>query len=237
VGIKVFEFIRRADGVEVEDFERAWREHAHRIAGTPDLTRHIERLELNHRLPEDRGRPRHTLEVADAGFDGVAVSWFATLDACQALHAEPEFVRLTAAAERFLRPSSVSVITRDPEVIVDKPGRDRAGAKLLCILRHRDGLRLDEFHEHWLRVHGSLFQDIPELNDPLLGYDQNHGIDLPGAPFDGVTEQWFASLDAHVRSLDAPAHRSVVEPDVASFLDPPSIHFIMAGRPTVAIGA
>ena len=106
---------------------------------------------------------------------------------------------------------------------------------MLCILRRNEALDLDTFHEHWTTNHGGIFQTIPELTDPLLGYEQNHGLRDPNAAFDGVTEQWFESLDTFVESLAAPAHADVVSPDVAYMLDPSSINFIMAGKPTVVI--
>ena len=128
------------------------------------------------------------------------------------------------------------VVTEDPNVIVDTGRRDDAGAKMLCILHRNAGLDLDTFHKHWLENHGGLFQNIPGLREPLLGYDQNHGLRDPDAQFDGVTEQWFESLDTFVDSLSDPAVAEQVNPDVAYLLDPASIHFVMAGKPTVVIG-
>jgi hypothetical protein len=109
--------------------------------------------------------------------------------------------------------------------------------RLVCILRRNRALDLPRFHAHWLEHHGGLFRDVAELNQPLLAYDQNHGIDAPGAGYDGVTEQWFESLESWLRSLDVPAQRARVEPDVAYLLDPASIQFILAGPPTRAIPA
>ena len=105
----------------------------------------------------------------------------------------------------FREPDVATVVTRIGNVIV-KPagGAPNAGMSLICILRHNPALTLPEFHDHWLHHHGPLFQDIPELYDPLLGYEQNHGIDLPDAEYDGVTQQWFESLEAWVKSLEAP---------------------------------
>ena len=58
-------------------------------------------------------------------------------------------------------------------MIVDKPGgRERAGLKLVCILRRNKALDLTTFHDHWLRNHGGIFQNVPALNEPLLAYDQ-----------------------------------------------------------------
>ncbi len=237
--VKLFGFLKRAPGTTLAAFADYWeRQHAPAFAAIPAVAKHVRRYELYHRLAADEERARSDLEVADAGFDGVAVQWFDGLDALQAVRADPARQRLTAEdGPRYRDARAASVVTRAPDVIVGPPGgRPDAGMTLICILRRKPGLDLPEFHDHWLRHHGGLFQDIPELHDPLWGYEQNHGLDLPDASFDGVTQQWFASLTEWTRSLEAPAHREVVDPDVASFLDPEGVHFVVAGRPTVVIG-
>jgi len=131
---------------------------------------------------------------------------------------------------------SISVLTNEATRIVDKEGgRERAGLKLMCILRRNPALERPKFFQHWREHHGGLFKNVPELYEPLLAYDQNHGLVLEGAEFDGVTEQWFESLPAWVESMDVPATRDLIEPDVAYLLDPKSIQFILAGRPTVVV--
>jgi hypothetical protein len=95
---------------------------------------------------------------------------------------------------------------------------------------------LATFHDHWLHHHGGLFQNIPELRDPLGGYEQNHGLTIADAAYDGVTQQWFASFETWRTSLEAPAHEEVVAPDVAFFLDPGHLHFIIAGPPMRVTG-
>jgi hypothetical protein len=235
MGIKLFTFLRRKQGMTADAFHEHWRDvHARHIAETPELRRHIRRYELNHRLDQDEARDRQPGEVADLGFDGVAVLWFDSLADYEALRAEPAFVELAATdGPKFREPDRPTVVTHDPDTIVDKPGREDAGAKMLCILRRNAALDLPTFHAHWLENHGGLFQRIPELNGPLIGYDQNHGVELPDAEYDGVTEQWFADLDTFVTSLAVESHPKVVEPDVAYLLDPSSIQFVMAGKPTV----
>lgn len=237
MGIKLFEFLRRTRGTTPDQFHRYWSDvHAPKLADDPDLRRHVGRFELNHRLPDDSDRDRQEGEVGDAGWDGVAVLWFDSLDDLHALTAEPASAALRDDTSNFCADERLVVVTDDPDVIVSTPQRDEGEAKMLCILRRHPALDLDTFHEHWLRHHGGLFQTIPELNEPLWGYDQNHGLRDPDAAFDGVTEQWFESLDTFVASLAAASHASVVNPDVAYFLDPSSLHFIMAGKPTVVIG-
>jgi uncharacterized protein (TIGR02118 family) len=233
MGVKLFEFFRRVEGTTPDQFTQHWRTvHAPLITDEATLRRHVRRYELNIRLDADRAR-----DTADApGWDGVAVLWFDSVDDMRALSAEPAMEALRADAPNARADERLIVITAEPDTIIDTGHRAEAQAKMVCILRRTPGLDLDAFHAHWLNHHGGLFQTIPELRDPLWGYDQNHGLRDPNAAFDGVTEQWFESYDSFVESLRAPSHETVVNPDVASFLDPASINFIMAGQPIVALG-
>ncbi len=236
MGIKVFEFLRRKAGTTREQFHTDWRDvHGPMLANDPDLRRHVQRYELNHRLPLDAGRERTEAEVRDDGWDGVAVLWFDSMDELRALSAEPGMAAIRERAPGLHEDERLIVVTEDPEIIISTPSRDQAGAKMLCILRRNAALDLDTFHHHWLTHHGALFQNIPGLREPLLGYDQNHGLRDPSAAFDGVTEQWFESLDTFVQSLSVPEVADTVNPDVAYMLDPASIHFVMTGQPTVVI--
>jgi hypothetical protein len=237
MGIKLFEFGRRRDGLTADEFHARWAElYSGRQAGDPTLARHVQRCELNHRLAEDYVRDRYRPEGTGAGWDGVAVTWFDSLAALEAWQAEPAHAAFVDAQLELREPEQLVVVTHDPEPIVDKPERTDAGAKMVCILHRNAALDLATFHEHWLHHHGGLFQRIPELNEPLLAYDQNHGIDLPDADFDGVTEQWFTSYATFLGSLGVPAVETEVNPDVAHFLDQSSIEFVMAGPPTVVVG-
>jgi uncharacterized protein (TIGR02118 family) len=236
--VKLFAFLKHKAGTSSADFHQYWEDsHAPFLAETPELRRHIRRYELHHRLASDVDRERNDLEVADAGYDGVAVQWFDSLAEFQAMIDEPKFQEWAALdATRYRDPEFASVITAVPDVILGPAGGvPDAGLSMICILRRKPGWELPEFHDHWLHHHGGLFQNIPELREPLLGYEQNHGLPLPDAAYDGVTQQWFASLKEWTRALEEPKNREVVEPDVASFLDPSGVHFVLAGPPTVVI--
>lgn len=238
--IKLFTFVRRLPELTPEQFHEHWADvHAQHIADTPAIARHVRRYELNQRLPEDYARGRHTHEVEGEAFDGVAVFWFSDLDAYGAFVAEPALREFSAEdVPRFKHAEGPTVLTAEPDVIVERPGgREAAGLKMTCILRHHPGLDRETYHRHWLEHHGSLFQDVAELRDPLYAYDQNHGLDVPGATYDGVTEQWFESLPAWVASLDVPAVPEKVNPDTAYFLDLSAIRFVLSGPPRVVIGS
>jgi hypothetical protein len=129
------------------------------------------------------------------------------------------------------------VVTGDADVVLERPGgRAAASMKLLCLLRRKPGLDLPTFHDHWLHHHGGLFRDTPELREPMYAYDQSHGLDLPGARWDGVTEQWFGSIEEWASGLGIPARAELVVPDMAAFLDVADLVPVVAGRPTVVIG-
>lgn len=237
MGIKVFEFVRRAPGLSVDEFHRRWCEDwAATIAASDAGRTHLRRYELNLRLAADYHRDRHALEVADAGFDGVEVRWLESEAALAAFEGDPALA--TALAPRrsaLFAGGALSVVTADPEPILSGPGRERAGAKLICILRRNPALAFAPFHAHWKNHHGGLFQRLPALRDPILAYDQNHGLH-DGAPFDGVTEQWFADVATFAESLRAEENVTDVAPDVAYMLDPKGVHFILAGPPIVVVG-
>jgi hypothetical protein len=237
MGVKVFEFVRRAKGLTIAEFHRRWRDElAAEVAAVPTARRRLRRFELNPRLEADYRRDRHALEVADVGCDGVEVRWFDDRAALAAFEQDPELApRLAALRAHLFDGPTLRVVTADPDVIVDKPGRELAGAKLLCILRRNAALEAAPFHAHWKSHHGGLFQRIPELNEPLIAYDQNHGIETDAA-YDGVTEQWFADLATFGESLRPEANVTLVAPDVAYMLDPKSVHFLMAGPPVVLVG-
>jgi hypothetical protein len=239
MGIKLFEYLRRIPGTSREQFYTYWSEvHAPLLANDPNLARHVTRYELNLRLATDADRKRSDSEVHDGAWDGVAVLWFDSLDELRALGAEPGMEAIRESAKKLHQDEKLVVITDEPDIILPSPRRDEAGAKMLAIVRRNEANYPDNdaFHEHWLKHHGGLFQTIPELRDPLWGYDQNHALRELDQKFSGVTEQWFESLDAFIQSLSAPSVASEVNPDVATLLDPDNLHFVMAEKPRVVIG-
>jgi len=234
--IKLLQFVKRKPGVGSDDFQQQWRAQQQRFfAETPTARKLVARVELNHRIPEDYIRSRHDSEFDSPDWDGVAAYWFANRGDYDALLELPAFKAFSAAeCAQYRAEKTASVLAGDELIIVDKPGgRARAGLKLLCILHRNNALERKHFLKHWREHHGGLFQNVPELNEPVLAYDQNQGLE--DGEYDGVTEQWFVSLPEWIESLGVAANHELVEPDVAYMLDPNSIQFILAGRPTVVV--
>lgn len=236
--IRRFQFLRRAAGVAPEAFHAALAErHKALLAHSPDILRGVRGWELLHRLPEDYARERHQAELVEAPWDALSVvdlEGLELLAAFERLLAEGEHA---AGIRALLAAEQIGVITEAPTVIVSRlGGKQAAGLRLSAIVRRNRALAPSEFHRHWREHHGGLYQSVPALTDPVLAYEQNHGLDRPGDTHDGVTEQWFASLAAWVDSIGVPEQATLVEPDVAYFLDAGATAYLLTGSATRLAG-
>jgi uncharacterized protein (TIGR02118 family) len=111
--------------------------------------------------------------------------------------------------------------------------------RLTCLLRRKDGLTPAEFHAHWRDAHGPLIA-ASRSGSHVVRYEQHprplddyHGDGDPG--FDGVTVQWFESMDAyraHMAERDFPD----IWADIERFLDTDRLYFILTEHPRVVMG-
>jgi uncharacterized protein (TIGR02118 family) len=111
--------------------------------------------------------------------------------------------------------------------------------RLTCLLRRKAGLTPAEFHAHWRDVHGPLIA-ASRSGSHVLRYEQHPrpldeyaGDDDPG--FDGVTVQWFASMDEYKAHMAEPDFRDVWA-DVERFLDTGALHFVVTEHPRLVMG-
>jgi uncharacterized protein (TIGR02118 family) len=111
--------------------------------------------------------------------------------------------------------------------------------RLTCLLRRKEGLTPAEFHQHWREVHGPLIaqsvsgRHVVRYEQHPRPLDDYAGDDDPG--FDGVTVQWFDSMDdyrAHMAEPDFPE----IWTDIEHFLDTDRLHFVLTVHPRVVMG-
>lgn len=118
--VKLFAFLRRADGLSFEEFVEHWRDHhGPLIRDTPGLAQHIVRYEQH---------PRHRPDALSGskGIDGVAVQWFESIEGFVGFISAPEYRELIAPDERrFLDMDAVEfVICDEATVMIDGAIRD-----------------------------------------------------------------------------------------------------------------
>jgi uncharacterized protein (TIGR02118 family) len=111
--------------------------------------------------------------------------------------------------------------------------------RLTCLLRRKQGLTPAEFHAHWRDVHGPLIarsaagRHVVRYEQHPRPLDDYAGDDDPG--FDGVTVQWFESMDAYRAHMAEPDFPEIWS-DIEKFLDSSQLHFVVTEHPRVVMG-
>jgi uncharacterized protein (TIGR02118 family) len=111
--------------------------------------------------------------------------------------------------------------------------------KLTCLLKRKEGSTPAEFQTHWKNIHGPLIAGS-KSGSHVIRYEQHprplddYRSDDDRSGYDGVTVQWFPSMDeykAHMGEDDFPE----VMDDVANFLDLDHLDFVVTEQPWVVI--
>jgi uncharacterized protein (TIGR02118 family) len=110
--------------------------------------------------------------------------------------------------------------------------------KLTCLVRRKSGMSPEQFHTYWRETHGPLVAST-KSGSHVIRYVQHHralsdysGDDDPG--YDGVTEQWFDSMDEYRAHIAEPDFARVWT-DVESFLDTDRLEFVVTEEPVVIV--
>ena len=105
--------------------------------------------------------------------------------------------------------------------------------KVSCLLTRREDLTHEEFYRYWTEKHTPMLS-APQPDGPkVYRYTQLHPIakDVPTlttAPYDGVAEIWFASIDDVAAMFTSDHYRMVVAKDEENFLDRSKTLFLYA---------
>jgi uncharacterized protein (TIGR02118 family) len=110
--------------------------------------------------------------------------------------------------------------------------------KLTCLVRRKEGMSPEEFHAYWRDQHGPLVAST-RSGSHVIRYEQHHRPldeygEVDDGTYDGVTEQWFASMDeykAHIAEKDF----AEVWADLPRFLDVERLAFVLTEEPVVIV--
>jgi uncharacterized protein (TIGR02118 family) len=111
--------------------------------------------------------------------------------------------------------------------------------RLVTLLKRKEGTTHEEFLAHWHDRHGPLIAASSAARY-VRRYEQHPavwppaGSGLPEPAFDGVTIQEFDSVEAFLAHLAEPDTPAMLD-DVARFLDPSALHWVICDEPTVVI--
>jgi hypothetical protein len=233
--IKLICFVKRNPKLSIGEFHRHWRDtHARLIRETPGAADRIIRYEQNHRAPDDYAR--------GGDFDGVAIQWFRSSDDFVAMVGDPEYQAKVVPDEYALldRNALVWILTNEEEVVIPGPPRREGSTKLLCMVRRRPGMTIDEFHRHWREVHSPLNCETPSIARYFVRYERNHRLrsdyERAGSGFDGTAVEWYPSVQAFYDMIAEPAYWDVIFPDEERFLDRDALLWLLTENEETVIG-
>jgi hypothetical protein len=113
--------------------------------------------------------------------------------------------------------------------------------RLIAMLRRNPALTAEEFHAHWRDVHGPLIRSVPGIERWLVRYEQHPRLQAgPGGwtgseGFDGVTLQWFATIDDFEAMIRDPGYRRIVGPDEQHLVDLANSVYLLTAEPRTVV--
>ena len=96
--------------------------------------------------------------------------------------------------------------------------------KMTLLIARKAGTTVDAFKDYWTGRHLQVVQSVPEVQRYSRRYVQQHNTYVGpahtvAAPFDGIAEAWFDSLDDARSVIDSDNWRNVIKRDDLNFLD------------------
>lgn len=110
--------------------------------------------------------------------------------------------------------------------------------RLICLLKRKPPMTVEEFRDHWQNRHGPLIRNTPTMARHVVLYEQYLPADSPiplGKEFDGVTIMGFETADDFLAFVQEPDYTRVVQPDEQSFLDVEGLVGIILDEPSTVI--
>ena len=195
--------------------------------------RHIRRAAASSRIA---GASVPEISVSD--YDGMLELWFAGPGRLDATASDPVWRgRLDEVLGRLTLAERTIVLSAQEVLQLDRG----PGAVKVIGLAHRSErfANHDEWVSYWRDVHSPLAHAIPEVTRHYLRYVHNYvvgaaygtGGDQP--PYDGVGEEWFASVEGYAACLAEPEYVAKIAPDDAVFLDLASSHLLITSERVV----
>jgi uncharacterized protein (TIGR02118 family) len=110
--------------------------------------------------------------------------------------------------------------------------------RLTCFVPRKPGMSPEDFHQHWREVHGPLVRST-NSGSHVVRYEQHHrplsdyGNTIV-SDYDGVTVQWFRSMDDFWASVSEPDYADIND-DIERFIDSSRLVWLLTEEPEVVI--
>ncbi len=111
--------------------------------------------------------------------------------------------------------------------------------KLIICVTRKSGMSFQDFDRYWREQHGPLVKSVTEFSRHVRKYVQCHQAETSvpfgiAAPYDGVAELWFDSVEAAAKAFAEPKYMEIIRPDELKFAEPAKcISFVTEEVPVI----
>ncbi len=105
--------------------------------------------------------------------------------------------------------------------------------KVVLLLARRGDLSPADFRRHWRETHAPLLMQLPGLRRLVFNYAQP-GQDGVAPEYDGISEDWFESVEAMQAAFASPAGQAVFA-DAPNFLDMTKLQLLVVEEDEIAL--
>ena len=96
--------------------------------------------------------------------------------------------------------------------------------KMTLLIARKADTSVQAFRDYWTGRHLQVVRSVPEVQRYTRRYAQQHNTYVApdhttAAPFDGIAEAWFDSLEEAMSLIDSDNWRNVIKLDDLNFLD------------------
>lgn len=170
--------------------------------------------------------------IAPSEYDGTLELWFAGPGRLDATASNPVWRgRLDEVLGRLTNTERTIILATQEVLQLD---RGHGAVKVIGLARRSERFAThDEWVSYWRDVHSPLAHGIPDVTRHYVRYVHNYVLSAPygtggqNPPFDGVGEEWFASVEAYAACLAEPEYIARIAPDDAVFLDLTGSHVLI----------
>jgi len=233
--LKLICFVKRNPSLSVDEFHARWRrDHAQKILDSPAAVDNVVRYEQNHRTADDYAR--------GDDFDGVAIQWYPSMRNFAAMIGDEQYQATVGVDEQEMLDLDcmLFIFTEPEEVVIAGPEQRGGSTKLVCGVKRRPGMTIDDFHRHWREVHSPLNCNTPSIAQYFVRYERNHrarrDYERGDPDLDGAAVEWYPSTTAFYDMIREPAYREVIFPDEERFLDRDGLVWLLTENEETIIG-
>ena len=223
---KLFVFVQGRPGLAGKELWEALESELAELCSGPGA-RHIRRAAASSAIA---GATAPGSTVSE--YDGTLELWFAGPGRMDAAASDPVWRgRLEEVLGRHTIADRTIVLATQEVLQLD---RGHGAVKVIGLAHRSERFAThDEWVSYWRDVHSPLAHAIPEVTRHYVRYVHNYVLSAAYAtggqtpPFDGIGEEWFASVEEYIACLAEPEYLAKIAPDDAIFLDLPRSHVLI----------